>query len=748
MSSAPLPAFSFEHAATRWWWSLRRLSCLGPLLALCVLLVARRWIAPWWHDDAWLEHFAFLVWAPLAALVLLREPLVDAERVVSRLNLGTFAAALAFALVSATPLETWWIRPVSIRVVWLSLGALATLVPLRREVARAWARAGRGPRAALALLLVAGALVSGTEFAAWWRLSTVPPTTVAIYRLGWGAYSLNVALLLAAGAVVWALGRRASWAALAMLALSLGLHAINYTKLRYLRVPLVASDAQHVSDMTRVVGAQAWILAALILLVAGALCWLLERPHELSRRARGGALLAALLLAATCSSAYKVAPLREAFAWLNVFSHSFSQRVSTLRNGLLLELVLEAGLLEVEAPQGYDAESVRAALAPLTSATSAPAGSQRPHVIVWLMEAVSDPLALGFELSADPLPTFHALQRAQGRGEVLSPVFGGLSANAEFELITGCSMAFLPRDSCPFKQFIHRPLPTALPALLAEEGYRTRALHVESLDFFNYRQVYPRLGYQRHRTLWSDPWAARDPSGRRPSDRALARAVIDALQDGEGPAFVFAFPNGTHWPWSEELSKRHEIEVLTELPAHQRGKLRDYVNSLREMDEALRLLVEHARASPEPVLILALGDHLPVLDSVTYAAVGMKVTYGWRAGGYQVDEQPQAEAVRRCFTVPAVLWSNRPRAPRDFSLSMNHLPALLLEELGLRPPAHHAQLRAIRERVPLLGRVVAGPGLPTTLLPLAPSELAGPIRDARLLQYDLLFGERYSLQGQ
>ena len=197
-----LPAFSFEHAATRWWWSLRRLSCLGPLLALCVLLVARRWIAPWWHDDAWLEHFAFLVWAPLAALVLLREPLVDAERVVSRLNLGTFAAALAFALVSATPLETWWIRPVSIRVVWLSLGALATLVPLRREVARAWARAGRGPRAALALLLVAGALVSGTEFAAWWRLSTVPPTTVAIYRLGWGAYSLNVALLLAAGAVV------------------------------------------------------------------------------------------------------------------------------------------------------------------------------------------------------------------------------------------------------------------------------------------------------------------------------------------------------------------------------------------------------------------------------------------------------------------------------------------------------------------------------------------------------------------
>ena len=104
VSSAPLPAFSFEHAATRWWWSLRRLSCLGPLLALCVLLVARRWIAPWWHDDAWLEHFAFLVWAPLAALVLLREPLVDAERVVSRLNLGTFAAALAANMLATAGL--------------------------------------------------------------------------------------------------------------------------------------------------------------------------------------------------------------------------------------------------------------------------------------------------------------------------------------------------------------------------------------------------------------------------------------------------------------------------------------------------------------------------------------------------------------------------------------------------------------------------------------------------------------------
>lgn len=745
MSSAPLPAFSLEHAATRWWWSLRRLSCLAPLLALCALLVVRRWVAPWWHDDAWLEHFVLLAWPPLAALILLREPLVDAERVVARLNLGTLGLALAFGALSATSLETWWVRPISIRLVWLTLGALATLLPLWREARRAWERAGRSSKAGLALVLLAGALVSGTEFAAWWKLSTVPPTTVAIYRLGWGAYSLNVLLLLAAGGVVWALFRRASWAGLAMLALSLGLHAINYTKLHYLRVPLVASDAQHAADMTRVVGVQTWVLAGLTLAVAAALAFLLERPHELSRRARGGALVGALLVVATCSSAYKVGPLREGFAWLNVFSHSFSQRVSTLRNGLLLELVLEAGLLEVEAPQGYSAESVRAALAPVTSAGAASVVSQRPHVIVWLMEAVSDPLRLGFELSEDPLPTFHALQREQGRGEVLSPVFGGLSANAEFELITGCSMAFLPRDSCPFKQFIHRPLPTALPAILREVGYRTRALHVESLDFFNYRQVYPRLGYQEHRTLWSDPWAARDPSGRRPSDRALARAVIDELDGGEGPAFVFAFPNGTHWPWSEELSKRHGIEVRTELPSHQRAKLRDYVNSLREMDEALRLLVDYARASPEPVVILALGDHLPVLDSVTYAAVGMQVNYGWRAGGYQVDEQPQAEAVRRCFTVPAVLWSNRPRPRRDFALSMNHLPALVLEELGLRPPAHHAQLAAIRARVPLLGRVVAGPGLPTTLLPLAPSEVAGPIRDATLLQYDLLFGERYSL---
>ena len=746
MSSAPLPALSLEHAAARWWRSLGRASCLGPLLGLCLLLVVRRWVAPWWHDDAWLEHLVFLAWPPLAALALLREPLVDAERVVARLNLGALLGAAGFVALSATSLETWWVRPVSIRVVWLSAFALATLLPLWREVRRAWARAGRGPRAALGLLLVAGGLVSGTEFVAWWRLSTVPPTTVAIYRLGWGAYSLNVALLLSLGAVVWALGRRAGWAALAMLALSLGLHAINYAKLHYLRVPLVASDAQHLSDVTRVVGVQAWALSGLTLAAASALLGLLEAPQPASRRARGGALLGALLVVAACSSAYRLAPLREAFAWLNVFSHSFSQRVSTLRNGLLLELVLEAGLLEVEPPRGYSAEAVRAALAPVDSGRAAAPHGQRPHVIVWLMEAVSDPLALGFELSEDPLPTFHALQREQGRGEVLSPVFGGLSANAEFELITGCSMAFLPRDSCPFKQFVHRPLPTALPALLAEAGYRTRALHVESLDFFNYRQVYPRLGYQRHRTLWSEPWVERDPSGRRPSDRALARAVIAALEEGEGPGFVFAFPNGTHWPWSEELSERHGIEVQTELPAHQRSKLRDYVNSLREMDEALRLLVEHARASPDPVLILALGDHLPVLDSVTYAAVGMQVTYGWRAGGYQVDEQPQAEAVRRCFTVPAVLWSNRARPRRDFALSMNHLPALLLEELGLRPRGHHAQLAAIRARLPLLGRVVAGPGLPATLLPLAPSEVAAPIRAAKLLQYDVLFGERYSLE--
>ena len=518
----------------------------------------------------------------------------------------------------------------------------------------------------------------------------------------------------------------------------------NLAKLRVLQAPLHPQDLGYITDIGLVMGSHWLALSGLV--AAAALGWLVVRfpgaPLErrpLRRRLTGAA--AALLLLAATVAAYHKGPHQDSFRMLGLESVPWLAEFSARRNGLLAELLLELHTRFPQAPQRYNPEEIgRIARTYFDGPVRKKARKEKVNLIIYMIESFMDPMELGLRFTKDPIPNFRALAHRYGRGKLVPPVFGGKSANSEFEVVTGMSMYFTPAESCPYKQFIRRPTP-GLPEILAGSGYRTLALHVESLSFYNYREVYPLLGYKTWQTLQEDPAAMLrlDTAGQRPSDDELVKAVVRSSR-GSQPFFVFAFANSTHWPWNYAGRYRDSRLDVREpnLPLAARRELKTFVNALSTADRALQKLVDHFSRRREKTVILVLGDHLPGLDPQTYE-LSLK-RRGVVAGSPRGSRIP---AAAQGLTVPGLIWSNFSLPRRNFTASNNLLLPRILRSLGLQPRGLPALLDRVAARFSVISDFVETTDGRRFRVGDARIPHRKLLRDYRLAQYDLLQGEQY-----
>ncbi len=514
----------------------------------------------------------------------------------------------------------------------------------------------------------------------WPLVFAIPVVILGDAAAGIADYGTSTPIRLANALLVASVG----WLAAALtartrfaVACALGLYSVfiacDILKMRFLLNTVHPSDVWMLKDLAEmhIFGPSAMLLA--IATVGGliAIPMLLaygERTVGAAKRRWGlaaGAIATLLALSAgPRSSIGSVVLSRLGGVWPD---YSPLQRVR--RNGLLLDFALSMNDLYVREPEGYSQQRIAAIRTRyLGDAPRVEASARRVNVIVYLIEAFADPNDLGLRFTQDPIPHFHALFEESG-GRAISPVFGGASTNAEFEILTGLTNHFLPANSSPYNQYIHRNLP-ALPRYLSDLGYRTLALHAERLQAFNRSAVYPFLGFQRSRSLYDDSAAPRDIAGRRPSDAALVDAIITESRRG-GPFFMFAFPDSTHLPWDYPEYLGSPLDVVgTTLSRATHDELKTYLNALHTADRAIGRLVAYFRRAKEPTLIVILGDHRPGLSAEAYAHSTI----------FREEGANFLAAEHRC---PVVFWSNF-GAPRPAERSSdNFLAATILRATGL-----------------------------------------------------------------
>ncbi|MGP4673434.1 LTA synthase family protein [Agrobacterium salinitolerans] len=590
----------------------------------------------------------------------------------------------------------------------------------------------------LANLTVASVvLVVALEWIARGSLTDVGAFLTSSARPGMTTIAAVLALLVALDAL---LGRRyLSLIALAPLCALTGL--ISAQKQTYLSDPLYPSDLlfgrqilELLPTMLRAQPMTAALVALGIFATIAALTglWLLARRHSpgLSWRERAAGLALALPLLAGLASLMDYSHYSWVRDRLNIIPMMWDQQENYRHNGFLMAFAFNIPMANVAAPQGYGEN----AIADLTSKPAAFAANKGdyPDVIMLMSESLWDPKRLeNVKLSDDPMPTI----RAKRSGNVFSPEFGGMTANVEFEALTGFSNAFLPYGSIPYQQYIRRPVPS-LASFFRGEGYSAIAMHPFQEWFWNRKQVYANFGFEEFRSEETLP--AMEKRGNFASDDALMDEIMATAEKAQNPLFLFAVTLQGHGPYEATRYAKNTIGVEGDLSASASQALATYSQGVTEADEALLKLMRWAKKRDRETIIVLFGDHLPPLGQ-TFVESGYMP-------GMVASRRAPLEVMKKEHETPLVVWSSKKGVRKNIgTISPALLPYHVLKTAGFSDPFYTGMLGEVQQAFSVVDRhmLVTADGKAQPDWSIAANAVPEVVRDYRMLQFDMMFGQQY-----
>jgi phosphoglycerol transferase MdoB-like AlkP superfamily enzyme len=431
-------------------------------------------------------------------------------------------------------------------------------------------------------------------------------------------------------------------------------------------------------------------------------------------------ILTAVLALALFFSLTEYIPLQKTFSLRLI---NWSQKSNYEENGMLLGFLLNSKYLSVAEPGDYQSRTVEDILG--RSNPSYPVDPDfTPNIIFVMSEAFWDPTVLeGISYSEDPLPYFHSLQQKHTQGIMLAPVYGGGTANTEFEVLTGLSTHFLPQGIIPYVQFVHKPL-EALPTIFKRQGYEATAIHTYDNWFYRRNLVYQDLGFDKFisKEFFINP----EYSGPYIRDTELSRRVLQVLQQTSKPDFIYAVSMQAHGPYSSEENPENSIKIDGDLNPTTKTILENYTNIIADVDESLRLLIKGLEELGEPSLVVFFGDHLPMLG---------KDFDVYKEAGFFQGEDSYPEYLNK-YSLPFIVWDNFSHTKEDLRLSSSFLGSYILEHSKKEGSPLTDFLHTLNAKG---ANVITG----THYLPYEKMN-EEEFSQYRLLQYDFLIGNEYA----
>ncbi|MGN7356512.1 LTA synthase family protein [Paenibacillus sp. SAF-054] len=407
----------------------------------------------------------------------------------------------------------------------------------------------------------------------------------------------------------------------------------------------------------------------------------------------------------------------------------WNQKANYNQNGFLYAFTGNFKQKLMEKPEGYNREAI-AAIAqkysslPDPSATNAPA--EQPNIMFMMDEAFFDPTRLpGYRFSEDPLQFIHQKQDATPSGYLLSPEFGGNTANVEFEALTGLSMYFLQDGSIPFQQRVVKmsSLPSIV-SILKDRGYRAMALHPFDNTFYNRNKVYPILGFDQ----FTSEKDLKEPERLTPNgyitDKFAVQEAINEVKQSDKPTFLHLVTMQNHFPFTKGLNGPNTITVDGVKPEF-KDELETYVQDAKLTDEALAYLSEELTTIQRPTIVVFWGDHLPALSAGIYTGAG------W-------DSNPRLKHETKLMYIANFDIGKQSVGTQ----SPAFIGPTIFKMSGQALPPYYKMLEKVKSEISGLSKSVrigaSGPLKELT------SEQKEMLNDYRLVEYDMLEGENYA----
>lgn len=315
--------------------------------------------------------------------------------------------------------------------------------------------------------------------------------------------------------------------------------------------------------------------------------------------------------------------------------------------------------------------------------TPSKASTDYPTIIAIMDEAYADISTLNPNFG-DTL-FYKSLHKNTIKGLALSSVYGGGTANSEYEFLTGNSMAFVNHGISVYQLYIKAPT-YSMASHLKSLGYETIATHPFHKQGWSRETVWPLLGFEKTTFLEDYPQAnkIRDYV----SDQEMFEYIIDKFEHKKKPMFLYGVTMQNHSGYIPDDSNK-EIQVsLKQYSEYPDAEL--YTGLIRESDKALKFLIQQFEQVKEKVVIVFYGDHFPGLSKDFYRELHGK-------------DFTTLQERQKLYKVPFFIWTNYESKSADIPLtSLNYLSNYVYKVAGIELPAYNKFLKDVQEQIPAM----------------------------------------------
>ena len=414
---------------------------------------------------------------------------------------------------------------------------------------------------------------------------------------------------------------------------------------------------------------------------------------------------------------------------------------TTRGNGLVLNFTVCLKYMKVEKPDSYSQETL-AALAgenpsdAADAAASADGGIRPVNVIVIMNESLSDLSVLpGVETNMDAMPFLRSLTENTVKGYAYSSVFGGTTANSEYEFLTGNTTAFLPAGTVPYQMYVS-PGDPSLVGQMEALGYTTIAAHPYRSSGWNRPTVYADYGFDEvyfESDFQDRAYMRGDERTGYVTDRCDYENLIRWYEEKEEgqPLFLFNVTMQNHSAYQMAWTNLPKEVWLTGELENRFQTVNQYLSLVYQSDQAFEDLIDYFSQVEEPTMILLFGDHQPQVATNFYTDV--------------LGTNPDTAAAQKKQMVPFLMWANYdiPEA-QGVELSLNYLSALLMDTANLPMTGYQKFLSQLWETAPVINTVGIRDAQGNWYGENAalPEELDGAIEDYKVLLYNNVFDKK------
>lgn len=377
-------------------------------------------------------------------------------------------------------------------------------------------------------------------------------------------------------------------------------------------------------------------------------------------------------------------------------------------------------------------------------------------VIMILSETFSDPTRVpGVSFSLDPVPNIRNIKNTTTSGLMLSPGYGGGTANIEYQALTGLNLAnFNDSLIVPYQQLVpNQNNPYSFNQIWMEKYGKnaSTAVHPFQQSMYLRNINYRKFGFSYLYTLDSKiPLEHTGCIDRSPyvSDSEAYQSILDVLdkqQDSKSSQFLQLITMQNHMPYADYYDNNEfsDANISEDLSDGERWNINAYTKGINWTDQETADFLNQLDQIDKPITVIFYGDHLPGIYDTADMDKNNKTVL------HETDY---------------FIWSNSVSPSHDTKVnpvttaytSSNYFMTLAAEHMNAKVSPYLAMLTELQQEVPAMSRMIgtnggigqgkatyldhAGNNIKATALSAKAKRL---LKDYKLVQYDQTVGKNY-----